>query len=493
MNLRACTACGYVGCCDDSKNRHARAHAQDAGHPIVRSLTQGEDWLWCYQDETYVEAPIGRDSQRVIRSYLLIATLYTLSASVIWGVNTLFLLDAGLDIFGVFVANAVFTGSMALFEIPTGVLADTRGRRASFLLSVALVLVGTLGYVGASEVGGGLLLFCLMSVVLGLGYTFYSGATEAWLVDALNATGFRGKLDRVFAKSQSVSGAAMLVGTVGGGLIASVDLVVPYYVRSGLLLGVFIVAFATMHDIGFSPQAKRLRDLPSEMGRIAGASVMFGWRQPAMRLLVLASLVQGLFLFWGFYAWQPHFLALLGRDAAWVAGVIAALISVSTIGGNSIVQWFTRYCGKRTTLLLGAAIVFTVGATAVGLTGHFWVAVPLYLVAMGATGVWMPVKQAFVHQITPSEHRATVVSFDSLVSSGGSVVGQAGLGRLAQISSIGTGYIVGGLITVLAWPIVALLRRRNESADLIVGSAGKSGACAAQGLPSVAAVNSTAQ
>ena len=78
-------------------------------------------------------------SKQVIRNYQLIAGIYTLSASLIWGVNTLFLLNAGLDIFSVFIVNSVFTGAMALFEIPTGVLADTRGRRISFLLSVMIV------------------------------------------------------------------------------------------------------------------------------------------------------------------------------------------------------------------------------------------------------------------------------------------------------------------------------------------------------------------
>jgi MFS family permease len=123
------------------------------------------------------------------------AGLYTLSASLIWGVNTLFLLEAGLDILGVFIANAAFTASMALFEIPTGVVADTIGRRPSFLLSIVIVGVGTLGYVFTSVLGGGLVLFCVSSVVLGLGYTFYSGAVEAWLVDALRATGFEDGLD----------------------------------------------------------------------------------------------------------------------------------------------------------------------------------------------------------------------------------------------------------------------------------------------------------
>ena len=49
-HLRVCLTCGHVGCCDSSPNRHAHAD----GHPIVRSLEPGEDWRWCYADETYV-------------------------------------------------------------------------------------------------------------------------------------------------------------------------------------------------------------------------------------------------------------------------------------------------------------------------------------------------------------------------------------------------------------------------------------------------------
>ena len=216
VHLRQCLVCGQVGCCDDSKNQHASQHFQATQHAVIRSLNSADPWRYCYVDamylemdgETAVSTPIPDAAHKVIHNYLTIAGLYTLSASLIWGVNTLFLLDAGLSLFEVFLANSIFTGSMALFEIPTGVLADTRGRRASFLLSVVIVLLGTLGYVAAASMGGSLLLFGLMSVVLGLGYTFYSGATEAWLVDALQATGYKGKLDQIFARSSMVSGAA---------------------------------------------------------------------------------------------------------------------------------------------------------------------------------------------------------------------------------------------------------------------------------------------
>lgn len=432
-------------------------------------------------------------SRTVIRSYLVIAGLYTLSASLIWGVNTLFLLDAGLDILGVFIANAVFTGSMSLFEIPTGVLADTRGRRTSFLLSVGVVCIGTLGYVGVSAIGGGLALFALMSVVLGLGYTFYSGAVEAWLVDALEATGYEGELDHVFARGGLVTGAAMLIGSVGGGLLGDIDLAVPFVARAGLLIIVFGIAFVAMHDIGFAPRALQLAALPAEMRAVARASLTYGWQQRPVRLLMAVSFLQYGFLAWGFYAWQPYFLELLGREAVWVAGVIAALISLSTMLGNTVVEWVTRFCGKRTTLLLVAAGVQSAAAIGVGLVGSFWLAVALFLVVMLTMGVTGPVKQAYLHRVIPSEQRATVVSFDSLVGNAGSVLGQGGLGYLSQTRSIASGYVVGGLVTILALPTLGLLRRLGGPADVIVGTAGRRGACAAQGLPEAASLDTTAR
>jgi uncharacterized UBP type Zn finger protein len=54
VNLRLCLSCGYVGCCDDSKNRHATAHFEESRHPIIQSFEPGEDWRWCYIDQALV-------------------------------------------------------------------------------------------------------------------------------------------------------------------------------------------------------------------------------------------------------------------------------------------------------------------------------------------------------------------------------------------------------------------------------------------------------
>jgi uncharacterized UBP type Zn finger protein len=55
FHLRVCMTCGQVGCCDQSKNRHARKHYEQTGHAVVRSFQPGEKWMWCFADEVYLK------------------------------------------------------------------------------------------------------------------------------------------------------------------------------------------------------------------------------------------------------------------------------------------------------------------------------------------------------------------------------------------------------------------------------------------------------
>ncbi len=57
LHLRICLSCGHVGCCDDSPRQHASHHAEDTQHPIIRSLQPGEEWSYCYIDDTVFELP----------------------------------------------------------------------------------------------------------------------------------------------------------------------------------------------------------------------------------------------------------------------------------------------------------------------------------------------------------------------------------------------------------------------------------------------------
>src|SRR5687768_14581278 len=105
--------------------------------------------------------------QHVIRVYVLLTLFSTLAASFIWGINTLFLLDAGLSISQAFAANAFFAAGQVLFEIPTGVVADTFGRRISYLLGAATLIGSTLFYFYLWQIEGPLWAWAVASALLG--------------------------------------------------------------------------------------------------------------------------------------------------------------------------------------------------------------------------------------------------------------------------------------------------------------------------------------
>jgi MFS family permease len=147
------------------------------------------------------------ESRHVVRVYLLLLLLHTLAASLIWGINTLFLLDAGLSNAQAFAANAFFTAGLVLFEVPTGVLADTRGRRFSYLVGTVTLTLATVFYLVMWRASAAFWAWALASLFLGLGFTFFSGAVEAWLVDALRRPVSRARSIASLRKEKSSKGA----------------------------------------------------------------------------------------------------------------------------------------------------------------------------------------------------------------------------------------------------------------------------------------------
>jgi len=401
------------------------------------------------------------------RIYLILLLGNTLAASFIWGINTIFLLDAGLSNLEAFAANAFFTVGMVVFEVPTGIVADTVGRRASYLLGTVTLTVTTLLYVLLWELEAPFWQWAVVSMLLGLGFTFFSGAVEAWLVDALRATGFTGSLDSVFAKGQVVSGVAMLTGSVAGGYVAQVtSLGVPFLLRGAVLLVMFWLAFAVMRDVGFTP--RRSGRLTTEMRAIAGASIEHGWRVPAVKWIMVSSVFTGGVGFYVFYALQPYLLELVGRpDAYGIAGLVAAIVAGSQIIGGIAAPWIRRLFRRRTSALLAAEAV---GTAAVGLIGAF----EHFSVVLGLIVVWgllfsaaLPIRRAYLNGMIPSAQRATILSFDSLLGSSGGVAVQPALGRAADVWGYGTSYVLGAAISAFALPFIALSRRRNEPADTV--------------------------
>lgn len=410
---------------------------------------------------------IIRKPRSIQRIYLYLVLGNTLAASFIWGINTIFLLDAGLSNFEAFLANAFFTLGMVIFEVPTGIIADTWGRRASYLLGTITLTTSTTLYLYMWMIHGPFWGWAVSSILLGLGFTFFSGALEAWLVDALKATSFKGSLEGVFAKGQIVGGIAMLTGSVAGGVIAQyTNLGVPYILRSLILAINFFVAFVLMKDLGFTP--KKSTHPVKEMKTIFNKSIEHGLKNPPVWWIMLAAPFAGGVSIYVFYAMQPYLLKLYGNPKAYgIAGLVAAIVASAQIVGGFLVPVIRKLFAKRTSALLAGTAITGVILFTASVANNFWITVILIFLWGLIFAALTPIRQAYLNELIPSKQRATVLSFDSLMGSSGGIVIQPLLGKAADIWSYSTSYMIAAAIQLASLPFVYLAKREKAKSDSI--------------------------
>jgi MFS family permease len=372
---------------------------------------------------------------------------------------------------------------MVIFEIPTGVVADTVGRRMSFLLGTVTLAVTTLLYVLLWQVEAPFWEWALVSMALGLGFTFFSGAVEAWLVDGLEATGYDGDLESVLGKGQVVGGIAMLTGSVAGGYVAQVtNLGIPFVLRGVILVFMFGLAFKLMHDVGFTPQPRE--GILPEMRRITSASIDHGLRRPSVRWLMLESPFSAGVGIYVFYALQPYLLELVGDPKAYgIAGLVAAIVAGAQIIGGIVAPRMRRLFHRRTSALLLSAAVGVLTLAGMGLFDSFWVVLGLVVVWALLFAATVPIRQAYLNGMIPGQQRATILSFDSMLGSAGGVAFQPGLGKAADVYGYPSTYVASAAISAISIPFLYLSRRENHPCDGQVGQAEAEAALDVPGPP----------
>lgn len=408
---------------------------------------------------------MNKQSRRIVFTYIVLTLLSTFASSFIWGINTLFLLDAGLTVAEAFVANAFFTAGQVIFEIPTGIVADTTGRRRSFLLGAATLFVSTLAYYWLWRVHGPIWEWALVSVFLGLGFTFFSGATEAWLVDGIRAAGYRDDLDSVFAKGSIASGFAMLTGTLTGGFVAqATDLGVPYLMRVAALGLTFVLAFLFMRDEGFKPKAKT--SVVNEVRSVLVDSVRFGFRKAPVRLMMLSGIFTGGVGIYAFYAMQPHLLDLYGGSASYsIAGISATIVAGAQILGGVLVPYAGKLFAKRSGFFIFGTALGVIALALIGLIGNFYLVLVVFSLWSVFWAANIPIRQSYINELLPSEQRATILSADNMLASAGGVVAQPILGKTADVYGYPASYIGSAIFQFLALPFVILARREKAGSD----------------------------
>jgi MFS family permease len=404
-------------------------------------------------------------ARRVQRVYLTLMLGNTLAASLIWGINTLFLLDAGLSNFEAFAANAFFTAGMVIFEIPTGVVADTVGRKASYLLGTITLSVTTGLYWMLWLWHAPFVWWAIVSALLGLGFTFFSGAVDAWLVDALAFAEYTGSLEAVFGRGLVVTGISMFAGSVLGGIIAqATDLGVPFLLRAGVLAVMLVFAAIVMKDLGFTPDHS-MRPFAATRN-VLKQSIDHGLRKRSVRWVILSAPFASGVGVYAFYALQPYLLELYGDKTAYsIAGLAAAILSLAQVAGGMLASRIRRLFAKRTTTVIGASLVSILILVALGVTSLFWFAVAFLVIWGFVFAVAGPVRQAYLNDMIPSKQRATVLSFDSLFGSLGGVFIQPALGRAADLWGYGTSLVIGGAVELIGIPFLFASRRQKDPAD----------------------------
>jgi MFS family permease len=204
------------------------------------------------------------------------------------------------------------------------------------------------------------------------------------------------------------------------------------------------------------------------MRHVLRSSLHHGLGNPPVRWLMLSSIFEAGVGIYAFYAMQPYLLELYGDERAYgIAGLAAAIVAGAQMAGGMAAPRLRRLFHRRTSALLAGVLASGAILALLGVTTRFPVAVVLLVAWALIFAAVMPIRQAYLNGLIPTEQRATVLSFDNLLGSSGGVVIQPALGKVAEVWSYPASYVAGAALQLLGAPFVLLARRQKAPADSI--------------------------
>jgi len=383
-----------------------------------------------------------------------------------------FVRDLGLSPLQLVLAGTALELAYFVCEIPTGVIADVYSRKASVVIAAAVSGLGMLLVVagnGFGFVAGGM-------AVWGFGWTFRSGAEDAWLADEVGSD----RLGAAYQRGAQVSRIAGLLGIGAAVALALVDLRLPFAVAGVTSLALSGWLAAAMPETRSRSPRKLGRSTlgRSAVGRVSGRARELGRQVRAGGRLVrgtpLLVLVLGIFFVMGAFEesfdrlWEAHLLVDLGlggADAAppvvWFGGLAAATLLLSFAVAAPLVSRVERLSGSR--LARGLALLHAlllVFALAFAVAGSLTLAVAAYLATAVVRELAGPPVRTWINaSITDSSVRATVLSFTSVLGSLGEWAGGPALGAVGTRWGVRTALASGALLLV---PVVGLFARATR-------------------------------
>jgi DHA3 family tetracycline resistance protein-like MFS transporter len=387
-----------------------------------------------------------------------VASMLTFTVTNLYFVTELGMSPLALVLCGTAMELAVFG-----FEVPTGVVADTISRRASIVISYAVIGVAVLLFGLVESVP----LVIATYGLWGIGYTFQSGAFDAWIVDEVGTE----RLTRIVLRGAQAGWAGALLGVVLSTLVGGVSLRGAILAGGVAMLAIAVALALVMPETGFRPHrtpeeggvrafaATATRGTRAVRGHpilllLLGIAFAYGaWTESFDRLWVAQLLAVGLPTTLGDVTW----IGLL-TGAAFVAGIATSEIAVRRLG-DAPTRTLARVLAALNAALLVAALGFA-------LAGSFLLACVAYLALVALRSLVAPLTSVWVNRtVTDSSVRATTLSVVSQADAFGQVAGGPAIGGVATAFSLRAGLGLGALLLAPALVLYGRALRRVSHDD----------------------------
>lgn len=405
--------------------------------------------------------------------YLLFEGFTSLSMSMAFTYNLVYQVRvAHLNPLQLVLVGTVLETTVFLFEIPTGVVADVYSRRLSviigvFLIGAGITLEGSLPVFSAIALG---------QVIWGIGYTFTSGAIQAWISDEIGEVA----ANRAFLRASQVGMAASLVGIAISTLLANMRINLPIQIGGLSLFALGFILALRMPETGFKPAPREERNTWKNMLGIFRNGLAMLHKRPALYTIL------GIGLFYGLYseAYDRLWIKLILDNFSFPAlgplkpdswfGVISAIGMLLGVIATEIVRRRLDTSSHRSVarLLLSASAGLTASLIVFALSGNLLLAIGANLSIDVLRTLISPVYQAWVNQKLDPSVRATVLSMSGQVDAIGQVAGGPALGAVGNLISVRAAIAAAALVLS---PVLFLynrtLRRHGEPVVIAIEEA----------------------
>jgi MFS transporter, DHA3 family, tetracycline resistance protein len=386
------------------------------------------------------------------RVYLIYAGLTAFLFEMVFTVNEIYRIEvAGFNAFELVLVGTALELSSFLFEIPTGILADTKSRKLSVIIGLFLIGLGFL-IEGLVPV---FLVILLCQVLWGIGYTFTSGADEAWIADEMGGK----DLSRLFLRGAQVKQFGALLAIIVSVLIGTVMINLPMIIGGVmfLFLAVFLILF--MPETAFHPAPSEDRDSFRQMIHTFKAGLQ------SIRKKQFLMVMTGIVFFYGLFSegldrlWIAHMLEV-GlpevniKPVVWV-GIINGIAMVTSIIAVEYIKRKLEKTGKlqKVWLLIAINSAMVLSIIAFGLAGNFTMAFSAYLIFYILRITNGPIYRAWLNENIESRVRATVLSTYGQIDALGQILSGPIIGFIALKFGLGLSIVTSGLILA---PVVVL-------------------------------------